>query len=489
MWKKYSVALQHSPVDSTYTGLDVGLPFRGLLQISIRALRLVGCQNTGGVLTLLTALIRAPSSALLPIARRGIPMLDTTPQIYAIFGIFFLSLFAVSFPGLSQRSRLVRIPHVAFFIGKHFGTGVILSTAFCHLLQDSFEHLRNPILRKTYPRIGEQTGFIILCSLLFIFLVEFISTSYVDFLHANPSAPPSPAPTSGPHSPHVHPEPQISETTPLLLALNHSKTASVTPSYLAAVLAPPPHCPLSRHEGRLLSVCVTTANREQDPSGYFHEHVHEDVEAGPEENEERGTVGRGRQVVGIIVLQLGIMLHSLVIGLTLALTTGSDFTSLLTAILFHQLFEGLSLGIRIASLPPSKDHKHTHWFSITLSLLFALTTPIGLALGTFASTKSTAQASTALLIKGVMSAVSAGMLIYAATVEMLAADFVFGNLEDGMGHSHGHGASHSHEVEPEDVSGKDAADTKKPASVGRRATALVSLLAGVGSMVLVSLGE
>lgn len=69
------------------------------------------------------------------------------------------------------------------------------------------------------------------------------------------------------------------------------------------------------------------------------------------------------------MLQIGIMLHSLVIGLTLSVSVGSEFSayprslraardelttvpaSLVTAILFHQLFEGLSLGIRIAALP------------------------------------------------------------------------------------------------------------------------------------------
>ncbi|EDR11989.1 uncharacterized protein LACBIDRAFT_314029 [Laccaria bicolor S238N-H82] len=50
------------------------------------------------------------------------------------------------------------------------------------------------------------------------------------------------------------------------------------------------------------------------------------------------------------------MIHSLVIGLTLAITSGSDFASLTTAIIFHQLFEGLSLGIRIAALS-RKDNK------------------------------------------------------------------------------------------------------------------------------------
>jgi len=37
-------------------------------------------------------------------------------------------------------------------------------------------------------------------------------------------------------------------------------------------------------------------------------------------------IGRRRQVVGLLVLQLGIMIHSIVIGLTLAIATGADFS-------------------------------------------------------------------------------------------------------------------------------------------------------------------
>ncbi|KAJ7471953.1 Zinc/iron permease [Mycena latifolia] len=394
---------------------------------------------------------------------------DTRPRIAAIFGIFFVSLFAVSFPGVSQRSSFVRIPHVAFFIGKHFGTGVILSTAFCHLLQDSFEHLQNPAVKKYYPNVGKQTGLIILSSLLLIFLVEYISTSYVDFLHADPSAPSSPAESAQPSRSQSQTRPELTETAPLLV---RPKATPLSSPYLATILAPPRHCPLSRHDGRLLSICVTTANLETES------HLpEEDPDPEPERSQEAPKIGRGRQVVGIIVLELGIMLHSLVIGLTLALTTGGDFTSLLTAIVFHQLFEGLSLGIRIAQLPAPKARRD--WFSNTLSLLFALTTPVGLAVGmlVFGPHSKKTQPST-LLVKGVMSAVSAGMLIYAATVEMIASDFVFGNLEEGP---HGHGDGHSHEAEEKSEGGRP--------SVARRALAVGSLLAGVASMVIISLGE
>jgi solute carrier family 39 (zinc transporter), member 1/2/3 len=129
------------------------------------------------------------------------------------------------------------------------------------------------------------------------------------------------------------------------------------------------------------------------------------------------------------VLQLGIMIHSFVIGFTLALASGTDFESLVTAISFHQLFEGLSLGIRIAALPPPANSQQPRlgWLGPVLTLLFALTTPAGILSGlcAFGSGHSGAQATAGTKIaEGVLCAISAGMLIYAACVEMLAADIV-----------------------------------------------------------------
>ncbi|EGO23339.1 hypothetical protein SERLADRAFT_416696 [Serpula lacrymans var. lacrymans S7.9] len=148
------------------------------------------------------------------------------------------------------------------------------------------------------------------------------------------------------------------------------------------------------------------------------------------------------------------MIHSIVIGLTLAVTTGSEFTSLLTAIIFHQLFEGLSLGIRIASLPSQSDSPDEEqggaeggkkkgsgmWMSFlkpTLAFLFAVTNPVGIVIGILPtndaltplpSSPSTPQTAHTKLIQGLMSAISSGMLIYAACVEMLAGDFVMDQL-------------------------------------------------------------
>jgi len=124
------------------------------------------------------------------------------------------------------------------------------------------------------------------------------------------------------------------------------------------------------------------------------------------------------------------MIHSLVIGFTLALASGADFESLVTAILFHQVFEGLSLGIRIAALPPPTDDPQQPilgWLRPVLALLFALTTPAGILSGLYVfgggHTNARAVAGTK-IAEGVLCAISAGMLIYAACVEMLAADIV-----------------------------------------------------------------
>ncbi|KAK0185134.1 zinc iron permease [Armillaria mellea] len=426
--------------------------------------------------------------------------------------IFVISLFAVSFPGISKRSTYLPIPKVVFFIGKHFGTGVILSTAFCHLLQDSFEALRNPLVAESYGKVGDQCGLIILGSLLSIFLIEYSSTSYVDHLHAEPSEPSSPIATLPPTSeplPMICDDPSEStpdEDTPLMSSSSHSShtASSHQPQhYLSSIITNTPRHlrstesyyiinDLNYHvnhgeyqliggRGSCVCVCVCPANAEGDRPRA--KSVPRSGTATPTHTTdvENPHIGRRRQVVGILVLQLGIMIHSLVIGLTLSITHGAEFTSLVTAIIFHQLFEGLSLGIRIAALPPSspvprlpvpntasrskprlsvfgaEPQGEWHWLAPVLSLLFAITTPLGLGGGMLAFSGNTSK-SQMLLTQGLMSAISAGMLIYAATVEMIAGDFVFGNLNEGP-------------------------------TPGRKVLAVVSLLAGVLGMGLVGLGE
>lgn len=61
---------------------------------------------------------------------------------------------AVSFPSITKRVKALRVPSIIFYLGKHFGTGVILSTAFVHLLPDAFGKYRS-----------RWTGFVVYVSL------------------------------------------------------------------------------------------------------------------------------------------------------------------------------------------------------------------------------------------------------------------------------------------------------------------------------------
>ncbi|KAK4244241.1 hypothetical protein C7999DRAFT_17479 [Corynascus novoguineensis] len=72
-------------------------------------------------------------------------------------------------------------------------------------------------------------------------------------------------------------------------------------------------------------------------------------------------------MVNITVLEAGVIFHSLLIGLTLVVAGDSFFLTLFAVIVFHQMFEGLALGTRIAALgrpcltsAPASGHGHGH---------------------------------------------------------------------------------------------------------------------------------
>ena len=66
---------------------------------------------------------------------------------------------------------------------------------------------------------------------------------------------------------------------------------------------------------------------------------------------------------------------TVVIGVALGTQGDNAFIPLFLAILFHQMFEGLGFGARIALIPGHGLRK------IVLATLYALTTPLGVAIG------------------------------------------------------------------------------------------------------------
>ncbi|KAH6785249.1 hypothetical protein C2S51_037704 [Perilla frutescens var. frutescens] len=124
------------------------------------------------------------------------------------------------------------------------------------------------------------------------------------------------------------------------------------------------------------------------------------------------------------VLELGIIVHSVIIGIALgASQSPKTIKPLIAALTFHQFFEGIGLGGCITQA------KFNVRIVAIMAIFFSLTTPIGIGLGIGISNQYDKTSSTALIVEGVFNSASAGILIYMALVDLLSADFMSPKLQ------------------------------------------------------------
>jgi len=71
--------------------------------------------------------------------------------------------------------------------------------------------------------------------------------------------------------------------------------------------------------------------------------------------------------------------------------------------------------------------------TIIMALFFSLTTPAGIAIGIGISDTYDESSQRALIIEGVFNAASAGILVYMALVDLLAADFMSAKVQGNGG--------------------------------------------------------
>lgn len=71
-------------------------------------------------------------------------------RVGAIFIILASSLFTTLFPIVTHRIPRLTIPSSAFDYAKYFGSGVIIATAFMHLLEPGADELGSECLNATF---------------------------------------------------------------------------------------------------------------------------------------------------------------------------------------------------------------------------------------------------------------------------------------------------------------------------------------------------
>lgn len=292
-------------------------------------------------------------------------------RISSIFVILIGSTFGALFPVFVRRfGGRGGVPGWTFFIAKYFGSGVIIATAFIHLLAPAEEALTNSCLTGPITEYSWVEG-IILMTIIVLFFVELMVMRYSRFGAGHV------------HDEEGHAHSHIDTAEPMIEEVNTNKS----------------HMPGEDHLG----------------------HSREHHDADDSEKDIAAIEDYAAQLTSIFILEFGIIFHSVFIGLTLAVS-GAEFTTLYIVLVFHQTFEGLGLGSRLAMIPWPKSKRHTPYF---LGLAFGISTPIAIAIGLGVRQSYPPAGRTTLIVNGVFDSISAGILIYTALVELMAHEFMF----------------------------------------------------------------
>jgi ZIP zinc/iron transport family len=323
-------------------------------------------------------------------------------HVGALFIILAVSSAACGFPLLAARFPILRIPGKFFFAVRHFGTGVLLATAFVHLLPTAFISLGNPCLSEfwtsDYPAMP---GAIALGGIFLVATMEMVFSPARQF-----------TPDKRSHKTddgHVEAQTKVGS-----VPSDRGRTGGLCGGGNAEVAMTITRAPAPAMVRASTEPARRTAAGQAGTQVMPHEEpVSPPHVLTPEQQHKK-------DILQCMMLEVGILFHSVFIGMALSVAVGGNFVVLLIAIAFHQTFEGLALGARIASISwPERT-----WQPWLMVVAYGCTTPIGQALGLATHTLYNPGSEFGLILVGTMNAVSSGLLVFAALIELLAEDFL-----------------------------------------------------------------
>jgi solute carrier family 39 (zinc transporter), member 1/2/3 len=318
-------------------------------------------------------------------------------RVAAIFIIWLGSMVGSVFPVYANQHKGMKVPEWTFFVAKYFGSGVIVATAFIHLLGPAEDALRNPCLTGPITSYSWAEG-IILMTIFVLFFVELMVMRYGNFEHDHE---------------HEHEQEHKHGHD------KHSNTELDTPKEdEISVISGKPASPAADLVAEMRTRPRNTHAPGEDHLGHAREHT--DIE---EVDNPFSLEDYKAQMTAIFILEFGIIFHSVFIGLTLAVA-GQEFNTLFVVLIFHQTFEGLGLGSRLAVTPWPKRKR---WTPYVLAMAYGFSTPIAIAVGLGVRKTYPPGSQTTLIVNGVFDSISAGILIYTGLVELMAHEFMFSN--------------------------------------------------------------
>lgn len=114
-------------------------------------------------------------------------------------------------------------------------------------------------------------------------------------------------------------------------------------------------------------------------------------------------------------MEFGVTLHSVFVGLALGVTEDKEAKTLIIALVFHQMFEGLATGARLA------DAEFHVTVEMVMAMIFSFSAPIGIAIGTgvVSASKSALSGTNYVMVQAIFNSICGGILVYLAFSLML----------------------------------------------------------------------
>ncbi|GAA5896646.1 hypothetical protein JCM8208_004254 [Rhodotorula glutinis] len=309
-------------------------------------------------------------------------------RIGSIFAILLTSLAGTLFPILAKRVKAFErtVPGSVFDFSKFFGSGVILATGFIHLLQPATEALGASYTLSQGGCISDGWADY---PYAFAFCLVSLYATFVSQMVFLRMGTERVGRAMGRARGGEEGEAARGEVTHVHLGRTRKRRTG-----------PPPPPRRRRRRSSRPRRRPAAAQSKADPL------------------DENPVVA---ELMSAATLEFGVVLHSFIIGLTLSGTSDEGLGTLVIIIVFHQMFEGLGLGTRLAVLDVSDKYAWLPWVG---AVVFSFCTPLGTTIGLGIREGVSMSSGTGSVASGILDSISSGILLYTATVELIAHEIV-----------------------------------------------------------------
>ncbi|ORY61096.1 Zinc/iron permease [Neocallimastix californiae] len=287
--------------------------------------------------------------------------------IIGIAAVLLCSFLGTVLPIIFRKKSFFREDTLLFSCIKLFGTGVILAVAFIHMIIPAGQILTSEY---TYEIFYEKyTSFAGVFAILGIILTHVIQVYTSHFLYKN-------------NEHHIHKK--SSSDSSITLSVD-SDGGDITEEKKYHTM---------NNKKEVVSAVDGCA---EEQHGILH----------MMENKEK-------QII-CYLLEIGISLHSILIGIAFGMTNDEELIVLMIALIFHQFFEGVSLSSVFI-----EAHFKRFTAIIIMIVVYSLTLPIGGVIGILIRNAIESTDKVYLTTQGIIDAVAGGILIYDDLVNILS---------------------------------------------------------------------